>query len=309
MIQTAPYNETTSEALMALRDAALAHLSGDPVAYDAVGAVAALDALDLSAAAAASPLALEAFAAVVIARGRRPRRAQKPLYRLFQARLAAGEQPAYFEFADRISAAAEHGFSLEGVIFNRPLTDVDQPQLWRDTQAALAAVAEVFGPAFLNSGTLLGAVREGRFIDHDDDVDIAVLMPATSAEDAAQQWAAGIATLIARGVVEKRARRNLGMFKLNSTSGVNIDVFPAWIVDDRLYLYPHTSGELSRDDLLPLAACKTTGLPIPRNAEGMLVVNYGPGWRKPDPGFAFAWAAANKKFADFRTALDKAGQS
>lgn len=309
MTQIAPNEETTAKALMALRDAALAHLSGDPAAYDAGGAVDALEALDLSAAASATPLALEAFAAIVIARGRRPRRAQKPLYRLFQARLAAGEQSAYFEFADRIAAAVEHGFSLEGVTFNRPLTDVDQPLLWRDTEAALAAVAEVFGPAFLNSGTLLGAVREGRFIDHDDDVDIAVLMSAASAEEAARQWFDGIATLTARGVVEKRERRNPGMFKLNSTSGVNIDVFPAWIKEGRLYLYPHTSGELSVDDLLPLSACKTTGLPIPRNAEAMLEVNYGPGWRQPDPGFAFPWAAANRKFADFRAALDKAGQS
>lgn len=301
-----PYDDITAAVLLSLRDAALAYLGGDKAPYDGAAAVCALEALNLSDAAALTPLALEAFAAVVIARGKRPRRAQKPLYKLYQARIANNEQVAYLAFVDRISAAAENGFSLEGITFNTALTDVDQPQLWRDTEAAIAIAAGVFGPAFLNSGTLLGAVREGRFIDHDDDVDIAVVMPATNAVEAAQQWVAGIRTLVERGLVKSTERRNLAAFKLGSTIGVNIDVFPAWIEEDRVYLYPHTSGELSREDLLPLAVCKTTGLPVPRNAEAMLEVNYGAGWRLPDPGFSFPWRAANKKFSVFRDALEHA---
>lgn len=300
------HDEKTAAALSGLRDRALAHLSGDRAPYDAAGAVEALEALGLSGAAERTPLALEAFAAVVIARGKRPRRAQKPLYKLYQVRIANDEQAEYFEFVDSIAASVENGFSLEGVTFNTALTDVDQPQLWRDTEAAIATVADVFGPAFLNSGTLLGAIREGRFIDHDDDVDIAVVMPAKDAVEAAVLWTAGIDTLVARGLVKSRERRNLGIFKLSSTTGVNIDVFPAWIEGGRVYLYPHTSGELVEADLLPLAACKTTGLPIPRNAEAMLEVNYGPGWRQPDPGFTFGWVTANKRFASFRDALESA---
>ncbi len=86
---------------------------------------------------------------------------------------------------------------------------------------------------------------------------------------------------------------------------MNIDVFPAWLEGDKLYVYPHTSGELGKTDLLPLAACKTTGLPIPRDAEAMLEVNYGKGWRTPDPGFRFDWTVANKKFAAFWDALEE----
>ena len=300
------YDEKTGDTLTALRDNALAHLSGGTAPYDGAVAVEAFDALGLSDAAGLTPLALEAFAAVVIARGKRPRRAQKPLYKLYQARIVNDEQAEDLAFVDRIAAAEENGFSLEGVTFNTALTDVDQPQLWRDTEAAIATAAEVFGPASLNSGTLLGAIREGRFIDHDDDVDIAVVMPAKDPVEAAALWTAGIDVLVARGLVKSRERRNLGIFKLSSTSGVNIDVFPAWIEEGRVYLYPHTSGELAEDDLLPLAACKTTGLPIPRNAEAMLEVNYGKGWREPDPGFAFPWGPANKRFSAFRAALEDA---
>ncbi len=306
MTHTEIQDKDITAHLQVLRDEALLHLSGDARSYDSAAALAAFEALELSDAAAATPLALEAFAAAVIARGKRPRRAQKSLYRLYQARLVSGEHRAYRDFVGQITASTNGGFSLEGITFNTQLTEVDQPKLWRDTKAAIATVEKVFGPAFLNSGTLLGAVREGRFIGHDDDVDIAVLLSAADSQEAARIWRDGIDLLIKRGVIEPRKRRNLGVFKLKSSVDINIDVFPAWIEAGRLHLYPHTSGELSQDDLLPLARCKMTKLPIPRNAEAMLEVNYGADWRVPDATFTFPWAVANKKFKKFRAALEKA---
>jgi hypothetical protein len=305
-MQAGPLDNLTTEILRAVRDAALAQMEGSKAAYRADVALKSYDALGLSDQQERDPLALEAFVAAVIAHGKRPRRAQKSLYRLTQHRMAQGEQDLYDAFAERIEGAEQHGFSLEGIFLQRALADVDQTALWGDTAAAIKSVEDVFGPAFLNSGTLLGAVREGGFIAHDDDVDIAVLMKATTPQEAAAQWIEGYETLVARGLVaQSGARRNPAVFKLKSTTGVNIDVFPAWLQGDKLYVYPHTSGELGKADLLPLAACKTTGLPIPRDAKAMLEVNYGKGWCKPDPGFSFPWAAANKKFAAFREALDE----
>lgn len=308
MAQSDPYDEITAVKLQTLRDAALAHLSGDTAPYESGVALKAFEALELSKEGSATPLALEAFAAGVIAHKRRPRRAQKAIYRLYQIRIARGEEAAHQEFTDQLTASVEHGFSLEGIYLTKSLSEIDHDALWKDTGKAIASVEDVFGPAFLNSGTLLGAVREGRFIDHDDDVDIAVVMSAASPEDAAKQWLAGIKVLTDRGLVKGskgRTRRNPCVFKLESATGVNIDVFPAWFEGDSLYVYPHTSGELSREQLLPLKACAATGLPVPRDAEAMLAVNYGSGWRVPDPAYQFPWQAANERFKAFRTALEE----
>ncbi|MGB5863990.1 MAG: hypothetical protein WBG95_06785, partial [Sulfitobacter sp.] len=86
---------------------------------------------------------------------------------------------------------------------------------------------------------------------------------------------------------------------LKPVAGVEIDLFPAWIEKDRVYVYPHTYGELHRDEVFPLKPCPVTGQAIPAEPEKMLAVNYGPSWDVPNPVFKFEWGRASKKFAKF----------
>ncbi len=51
--------------------------------------------------------------------------------------------------------------------------------------------------------------------------------------------------------------------------------------------------------------CELTGHTLPANPEKMLEVNYGEGWRHPDPLFKFPWASANKAFAPFLEELEQ----
>lgn len=153
---------------------------------------------------------------------------------------------------------------------------------------------------FANSGTLLGIVREGTLLEHDNDIDLGVLLEARTAKAAAAEWIALCDRLIADGVAIERSSWSKVTLKLQKIGQFGVDLFPTWIdEDDKVYVYPHTFGELKRDQLLPYSLNKATGLHIPSDAEAMLVCNYGEDWRVPNAGWTFGWKAANEKFATF----------
>jgi hypothetical protein len=159
---------------------------------------------------------------------------------------------------------------------------------------------------FVNSGTLLGLVREGTVIADDDDVDLAVLLSSSSVRDVAEEWHRLRVRLGEVGLL-KPGFDLLSKYhcKLAGIGGVNVDLFPAWISDDQVFVWPHTYGELSADALLPLDHRDVAGFSValPRDPEPMLEVNYGPLWRTPDPTFRFDWARAKARFAEFLTHL------
>jgi hypothetical protein len=289
--------------LLELRQAALLHLMGDNPDFVPLTGLAEIEAMGVSGDDPLLPDYLEATVLMIIGRGKRVPRAQKFLYRLFQKRLIDEDGKKFSDFQDILKEAGTQGVSLKGLSFFQSFATLDHEQVWSDTGAAIEKVKSLVGDAFLNSGTLLGSVREKGFIPHDDDVDIAVLLRADNAFDAGREWIEVYHTLQAEKLISKPPRRNYGVFKLKSTTGINIDVFPAWIENDRMYVYPHTYGDLAASDVFPLAKCATTQLPIPNNPEAMLAVNYGENWQTPDPSFTFPWGPANKRFASFRDVL------
>lgn len=180
-----------------------------------------------------------------------------------------------------------------------------------DTGAVMAqcgALAEELAghdlQVFANSGTLLGIVREGGLLAHDNDFDFGVLLQARTAEAAAAEWMGLCDRLIAQGIAVERSSWSKVTLKLKKIGQFGVDLFPAWIDEnDRVFVYPHTFGELSRAQLLPYSLHAPTGLHIPSDPEAMLVCNYGEDWRVPDAGWTFPWKPANEKFAAFRDAL------
>ncbi|AXI46773.1 hypothetical protein C1J03_12510 [Sulfitobacter sp. SK012] len=179
----------------------------------------------------------------------------------------------------------------------------DHDAIWVQVDIHLRTLRRAGYEVFLNSGTLLGIVRDAQLIDHDDDVDLAIMLWANSAEEAAEEWTALRAKLIAHDLFEADVPGMPGIYKLRRAGTIEIDLFPAWLQDDRVFVYPHTSGGLAAEDVLPLQPCRLTGQALPAFPERMLAENYGPGWETPDPLFKFPWAAANKRFAPFLESL------
>ncbi|OAN85061.1 hypothetical protein A8B78_06065 [Jannaschia sp. EhC01] len=168
-------------------------------------------------------------------------------------------------------------------------------------------LAELDLEVFANSGTLLGIVREGTLLEHDNDIDLGVLLEARTEKDAATEWLALCDRLIKDGVAVERSSWSKVTLKLQKIGIFGVDLFPAWIDgDDKLYVYPHTFGEMTRPQLLPYTRHAATGLCLPADADAMLVCNYGTDWRVPNAGWTFGWKTANENFAGFLDEVEKA---
>ncbi|NDY90969.1 hypothetical protein [Ideonella livida] len=177
----------------------------------------------------------------------------------------------------------------------------------RDETEVLQAVAEVARkvatlgwPVIVNSGTLLGLVREGRLLAHDDDIDLAVLLPAGSAAEVRRRRAEFTQALESAGLSISERPAHWKVMRL----GIPFDIFPGWVDQaGQVHIYPYCGGQLPATALLPLVEREFRGvaLPLPAQPEALLAVNYGEGWRQPDPTFRFDWAASRRTFKDLLT--------
>jgi len=159
-------------------------------------------------------------------------------------------------------------------------------------------ISDLGHQVFINSGTLLGIVRDKNYIPYDDDVDFGLLLHASDPISAAHEWIELKDILQAKGLLRHIGWMG-GILKTNNIGVFSVDLFPAWIEQDIVFVYPHTFGELQRSDLLPLRFSEENKLPIPNCPEKMLFVNYGENWKVPDPLFKFPWGKARRKFDTF----------
>ncbi|MCV6825412.1 MULTISPECIES: LicD family protein [Halocynthiibacter] len=227
------------------------------------------------------------------------------IYSIERTRIEAGEHEKFKEFKSRLTsqlsiADTEKKFNL---IFELS-----------DHASALEQLRTLFDrlhteeyKAFVNSGTLLGAVREKDFIAHDYDADIAVLLEGNTDSELVDSFNRLFYDLHKHYGDELRPRAECKQphVKVKTKSGLAIDVFPAWQRDGSIYIWPHTFGELKMSDILPVKECMIKGetFPAPANPEKMLALNYGAGWNTPDSKFKFPWEEAEIKFAGFLDAF------
>lgn len=229
----------------------------------------------------------------------RPARTRIFMNSLRKLRIAAGEREMFDAFEARLKRAAG-AQTLLGHDFLPDTFDArDHSLVWDEVIAAVRALDALGGEVFLNSGTLLGVVRDGKLIDHDDDVDLAIMLNARTEREAGRMWRVLRMQMQEAGLLDLSDAKPMAQVQLKTGAGVSVDVFPAWTYQGRVYVYPHTYGELSVEDVFPLALCPHSNLPIPAAPEKMLAVNYGHDWRDPNPYFHFPWKQKKRQFARF----------
>lgn len=148
------------------------------------------------------------------------------------------------------------------------------------------ALREDFGyPLWLAHGTLLGLVRDGGFLEKDDDFDTAYLSSATSVEAAMAERSRIAAAMISRGL-EVTLTAPSGLIRC-MVAGASIDIMPGWRQDGRFYCLGFTMLNLDEADILPVVPGELAGhrVHLPRDPEKFLAAKYGPAWGSPDPSY------------------------
>jgi pyruvyltransferase len=134
------------------------------------------------------------------------------------------------------------------------------------------------------AGTLLGAVREGNFIAHDDDMDVGYFSNHTKAENVRDEMFEMIRRIRADNW-RLRIAHNRGFFQIFAGVGdAKFDVFPAW--HEGGYIWMHNSQRIPAppEMMIPPRCAPFLGRSVlfPNQPEAYLAHHYGPTWRVPD---------------------------
>jgi hypothetical protein len=282
-------------------DTLVAGSERDETEYDALRA-----GLDRVGEADRDPGWLEAAILVEGAFRMRPRVTFQRLGELRQHRLKEGQAATFDDFhANFQRLLAPYTLNSHG--YEPALASMDPHTVWEGVEAIRARLADLGYECFANSGTLLGLVRDGRLISHDDDLDLAVVMHASGFAGVADEWVALRRLLAdARVLDEEFEAGRRTHCKIRLADGTKVDLFPAWLSrTGQVYVWPHTPGTLLREDLLPLERLSLgeTEVAVPHRPARLLEANYGPEWRTPDPTWSFDWPAAKQRFPEFVAAM------
>ena len=149
----------------------------------------------------------------------------------------------------------------------------------------------------LSYGGLLGAVRDGRLIPNDFDIDV-VFISKESNPTQILKICGDLISFLRKCGYDVQADTN-GQFKAirreNGKLLFVIEFFAAWIDGDKFFQYFGVRGALIADKIFPLNFISLEGESIaaPCQPEVLLAAIYGSNWQTPDPTFRYELTAKN----------------
>lgn len=150
--------------------------------------------------------------------------------------------------------------------------------------------------AFASSGTLLGIVREGQLLGHDDDLDICYISAHEENEGILNERQKLAKFLTDNGY--KVANSNVAHLWCTTPEGITIDIFTGWFAGTSCIMNPLPRIGVPKKAVLPLKIeeCNGFGIYIPHIPVELLELNYGKNWEDPDPLWVFDWGHARKDY-------------
>lgn len=200
-------------------------------------------------------------------------------------------------FALRRLSITNHGFT-------RTFRFMDFEEIKAQVDITLELIDDIeklgLGKGFVTSGTLLGFIRDGAVIPHDDDIDIAVVSELTDESlRSLKQNFIDVLTDAGWNVIVPPGNVNLRVGK----KSVSLDLFLGWREHDGSYsISPLKRYAFEYGDLFPVQYLEYPlgKVPVPKNYVKLLNINYGEGWKAPDPSWTFDWKRAFTEFADIK---------